>query len=60
MAARTVAIVAATAAALYLVNVPTRTRNSLTNVDRPGSDSAARPAIRNSPASTGATFCTPP
>src|SRR5205814_10387212 len=60
MAARTVASVAATAAALYLVKVPTRTRNSLTKVDRPGSDRAASPDIRNSPASTGATDCTPP
>ena len=43
-----------------LVKVPTRTRNSLTKVDRPGSDRAARPEIRNSPASTGATDWTPP
>ncbi|CPU64683.1 Uncharacterised protein [Mycobacteroides abscessus] len=33
---------------------------SLTNVDRPGSDSADRPATRNVPASTGTTFCRPP
>ena len=60
MAARMMPMVAATAAGRYRVNVPTRTRNSLTNVDRPGSDSPARPEIRNSPASTGATYCTPP
>ena len=33
------------------------TRNSETNGDRPGSASDDRPATRNSPASTGATFC---
>ena len=30
------------------------------NGARPGSDSVASPATRNVPASTGATFCTPP
>ncbi len=53
-------MVAKIAAASYLVNVPISTRNSLMNVDRPGSDSPARPATRNSPAMTGATFWTPP
>ena len=52
--------VAKTAGTLYREKVPTSTRNSLTKVDRPGSDSAARPEIRNSPASTGATDWTPP
>jgi hypothetical protein len=52
--------VANTAGSLYRENVPIRTRNSLTKVDSPGSDSPARPEIRNSPASSGATFCTPP
>ena len=48
------------AGSLYRVKVPTRTRNSLTKVDSPGSESPARPETRNSPASSGATFCTPP
>ena len=52
--------VANTAATLYREKVPISTRNSLTKVDRPGSESMARPEIRNSPASTGATLCTPP
>ena len=52
--------VARMAAASYRVNVPTSTRNSLTKVDSPGSASPARPATRNSPASSGATFCMPP
>src|SRR6516164_5801234 len=56
MAARMTPTVAATAAARYRVNVPTRTRNSLTNVDSPGRDSMASPETRNSPASTGATL----
>ena len=47
-------------ATLYRENVPTSTRNSETKVDRPGSDRPARPETRKSPASTGATFCTPP
>ena len=42
------------------VNVPTSTRNSLTKVDKPGSESIASKDTRNSPASTGATVCTPP
>lgn len=36
------------------------TKNSETNGASPGSDSVARPAMRNTPDSTGATFCTPP
>src|SRR5438067_1388801 len=52
--------VASAAATLYRVNVPTSTRNSLTNVDRPGSDRPDRLATRNSPASTGATFSSTP
>ena len=52
--------VAKVAATLYRENVPIRTRNSLTKVDSPGSESPARPEIRNSPASSGATCCTPP
>ena len=59
-AASTTPNAATTAAALCAPNVPTSTRNSLTNVDRPGSDSADRPATRNVPASTGTTFCRPP
>ena len=52
--------VAKTAGTLYREKVPTSTRNSLTKVERPGSESPARPETRNSPASSGATFCTPP
>ncbi len=52
--------VANTAATLYREKVPSRTRNSLTKLPSPGSDSPARPEIRNSPASSGATCCTPP
>src|SRR3954447_20425397 len=52
--------VATTANQRCEVNVPTSTRNSLTNVDKPGSDSADRPAIRNIAPSQGATFDAPP
>ena len=41
-------------------NAPVITRNSETNGDSPGSDSDDRPPTRKTPASTGATFCTPP
>ena len=40
--------------------MPASTMNSETNGERPGSDSEDSPATRKSPASTGATFCTPP
>ena len=42
------------------VKVPTRTRNSLTNVDRPGSASADSPAMSTIAPSHGATVATPP
>jgi hypothetical protein len=40
--------------------VPSSTRNSETNGDRPGSDSDDRPATRKMPARIGAVFSTPP
>ena len=60
MAARTMPVVASTASPLCRVNVPTSTRNSLTNVLMPGSASADRPVSRNSPARIGVTFAAPP
>lgn len=42
------------------MNVPTRTRNSLTKGASPGRERVARPPIRKVPARIGATFCTPP
>ena len=39
---------------------PTSTIISETNGESPGSESDESPATRNSPASTGATFSTPP
>ena len=53
-------VVATIARPLCRVNVPTSTRNSLTKVVRPGSASADRPAIRNSPANFGITLLAPP
>ena len=52
--------VAMTAYAGCREKVPSSTRNSLMNVDMPGSASADSPVTRNSPARIGATFCTPP
>ena len=46
--------VAMTCHRLVTVNVPISTRNSLTNGAVPGSASEARPAKKNTPASTGA------
>lgn len=48
------------AASQYRLKVPSRTRNSLTNGARPGSERVAMAETRKVPASTGATFCTPP
>ena len=42
------------------VKAPSSTRNSETKGPRPGSDSDDSPATRKMPASTGATFSTPP
>ena len=47
------------AASQFASNVPTSTRYSGTNPDRPGSAMDARPATRDSPASTGVTRCMP-
>jgi hypothetical protein len=52
--------VATTASVLLTVNVPSRTRNSETNGLVPGSDSEARPAMRNTPARTGTSLPAPP
>ena len=54
------ASVETTATPGYRVKVPASTMNSETKLDSPGSDSVDRPANSISPASTGATFCTPP
>ena len=54
------ASVETTAYAGCRLKVPASTMNSDTKLDRPGSDSVDSPANSNSPASTGATFCTPP
>ena len=52
--------VAMTATVLFTVNVPISTRNSLTNGEVPGSASEARPAKKNTPASTGTSLPAPP
>src|SRR5665811_2447335 len=52
--------VAKAAAGIDWLNVPARTRNSLTNGARPGSERLDNPATRKMPARIGATFCTPP
>src|SRR6476469_6169642 len=49
-------VVARIASPLCRVKVPTRTRNSLTNVLMPGSASADRPASRKSPPRMGVTL----
>ena len=59
-AARMMPAVATTATALCTVNVPSSTRNSDTNGDVPGSASDARPATRNTPASSGTSLPAPP
>ena len=52
--------VATTAYTGCRAKVPSSTRNSLTNVDIPGSASDDSPMTRKTPPSTGATFATPP
>ena len=59
-AARMMPSVAMTATGLFTVNVPISTRNSETNGAVPGSASEARPAKKNTPASTGTSLPAPP
>src|SRR5690606_37252090 len=59
-AARMTASTANAAATMFTRNVPRSTRYSGTKPDRPGSDSVARPATSQVPASTGVTRCMPP
>ena len=59
-AARTIPNVAITAATGYLVNVPTRTKNSLTKLDKPGRAKLDMPAMKNDQAIIGVTRCKPP
>lgn len=60
MQARMMPEVAMTATVLFTVNVPINTRNSLMNGEVPGSASDARPAMKNTPASTGTSLPAPP
>ena len=59
-AASTMPNIASAAATWYRENVPTRTRNSLTNVASPGIARPLRPASSRNPDKIGAGFCRPP